>query len=293
MPLELRASLGRTLHVDVTASTTSNSGFSVGFAGVIGVGRDRVFVKAADAAQHPHSAALHRREATVISMLPEGHAPTLLAALDDHDWVLLATDFIDGTSPGEPWNSDDLDAVLAELHALGGATAPNSLKDGGDELASTFKGWSAIRDLGYGLTEVPSEIREGIDLLCEMEGQATRSAAEGGSIVHCDVRGDNVVVDRTGRARLVDWAHAIKGAPWVDVVLFAPSVEGDGGPTITETFQRYFGGPLPQEVVVLAAGWAGLLHYRSLLPEPSGLVGLRRFQARQAIPAMRWLASVL
>ncbi|KQZ84893.1 hypothetical protein ASD56_00410 [Microbacterium sp. Root166] len=293
VPDGLRSALARRLGVDVSVATVMDSGFSVGFAGVIGRGPARVFVKAADAAHHEHSAELHRREAAVLSALPAGHAPGLLVTLEEGSWFLLATEYVDGRSPGAPWTQAEHDAVVAEIRLLSGSAAPATLPAAADVLPDAFVSWSALEDAGTSASGIPTALLPYVDLLRSWEGEATRRAAEGHSIVHFDIRGDNVVMDAAGRARLVDWPHAVRGSSWIDVVLFAPSVEADGGPSVGATLDRFADGRIPDEVVVLMAGWAGRLHHMASLPEPPELKGLRRFQARQAAPAVRWLASVL
>lgn len=51
---------------------------------------------------------------------------------------------------------------------------------------------------------------------------------EGESLVHCDVRPDNLLIEPSGAARLVDWNHATLGAPWVDLVGLWPLMAHHG-----------------------------------------------------------------
>ena len=59
----------------------------------------------------------------------------------------------------------------------------------------------------------------------------TRLAPEvlqGASLVHSDLRPDNLLVDRSGRAHLLDWNWLCTGPAWLDLVGLMPLMAWDG-----------------------------------------------------------------
>ena len=55
-------------------------------------------------------------------------------------------------------------------------------------------------------------------------------AVAGSTLLHCDVRSDNLLVTEGGVV-FVDWPHACVGAPVFDLVAWAPSVDAGGRPS--------------------------------------------------------------
>ena len=51
----------------------------------------------------------------------------------------------------------------------------------------------------------------------------------GSSLLHLDVRADNLLLTADGVC-FTDWPWAATGAPWLDLVAFLPSVAMQGGP---------------------------------------------------------------
>lgn len=61
-------------------------------------------------------------------------------------------------------------------------------------------------------------------------GPWTRLAADlaGETLVHSDLRDDNVIVADDGRVLVCDWSSPVLGPSWVDAVCLAISMFGDG-----------------------------------------------------------------
>ena len=70
-----------------------------------------------------------------------------------------------------------------------------------------------------------------LDRLSEMSAHQSlaRGVTPGAALVHWDARADNVLI-RDGRAVLLDWAWASRGAPWLDTLLLAMDFRIQGGP---------------------------------------------------------------
>lgn len=117
-------------------------------------------------------------------------------------------------------------------------------------------------------------------------------AATGNTLLHLDLRADNLLLTPEGRVLVVDWPHARVGASWVDAVFFAPSVAMQGGPPPEELVAHH---PHvcradPDALTAVIAAVAGFFTGEGLQPAPPGLPTLRPFQASQGEVARGWLA---
>ncbi|MEJ1087483.1 phosphotransferase [Microbacterium sp. Mu-80] len=117
---------------------------------------------------------------------------------------------------------------------------------------------------------------------------------EAAVLIHGDLRADNILL-ADDRARFIDWPYAVRGAAWFDLPSLLPSVEAGGGPSceVAWTVFEEFGAPQPDEHLPLIAGIASYFWFAQAQPEPLGVPGLRAFQRAQAVPALRWLSSLL
>lgn len=235
-----------------------------------------------------------------MAALPPGvPAPRLLHFLDEGEdgWVTLVLEDIDGAHPREPWQRGELDRVLGALVDLSALLTPSPLgRDVAQSAAESFAtwlcGWQMLME------ETPSYLDaldewslRNLDALVALEGDAGIAAA-GDTLLHCDVRADNILL-LPERVWLVDWPHAHIGAPWVDVVLFAPSVTMQGGPSpedVAASHPAYVAAGADSITAVVAA-LAGFFTHRSVLPPPPGLPTLRAFQAAQGAIAREWVAE--
>ena len=116
------------------------------------------------------------------------------------------------------------------------------------------------------------------------------AAALGNTLLHNDVRADNLLITASG-VLFVDWPHACIGAPWFDVVAFAPSVAMQGGPDPEWLLAQApsAAGADPDAVTAVVAAVTGYFVRQSLRPAPRGLPTVRDFQAAQGRHALRWL----
>lgn len=115
---------------------------------------------------------------------------------------------------------------------------------------------------------------------------AARTPLAGDSIIHCDVRSDNLCI-RDGRAILFDWNHAGLGNPAADVAVWLPSLRLEGGPAPEEVAPRFPG------VDEFAAFVSGFFASHAGLPAPEGAPTVRAFQLRQLEVALPWACRVL
>jgi hypothetical protein len=118
--------------------------------------------------------------------------------------------------------------------------------------------------------------------------------AAGDTLLHSDVRADNLLLAPDGMI-VVDWPHACRGAAFVELVLFAPSVAMQGGPELGELLcmSRAGRSSQRQSVAAILCAMAGYFTCQALRPSPPGLPTVRAFQATQGDIARRWLADFL
>jgi aminoglycoside phosphotransferase (APT) family kinase protein len=277
------------------AAATQASGFSPGVAARLQTtdGR-RVFVKAVGPEPNPTSPAVHRREASIVPMLPAtAPVPRLLWTYDEGEdgWVLLVFEDIEGWHPHEPWREDELASALETVRQLARVLTPTpvSLESASAKFERDICGWRWL------LTERPASLddwsRRHLEALAALEADAAEAVA-GDTLLHLDIRADNLLLT-SERVYVVDWPHAGVGAAWVDLVCFAPSVGMQGGPPPEVLLDRYLADTHadPDAITATVAAVAGFFTSRALQPPPPGLPTLRPFQAGQGAVARRWVAQ--
>jgi aminoglycoside phosphotransferase (APT) family kinase protein len=279
------------------ASTTHVGGFSPGLAATLETSSARrVFAKAVGPERNPDSPAIYRQEAVIVRALPLGlPAPRLLHDFEDEasGWVVLVFEQVDGAPPKLPWKAPDLDRVLLALAELSTALTPAPVEAPRltRKLERGLTGWRLLRQRAD--KRLDSWVLSKLDRLCELEELAAE-AGEGDTLLHIDVREDNLLLTPS-RVVLVDWPWASIGAAFAEMVFFAPSVEMQGGPRCQELALRHpaFAAADTEAVDAVLAAWSGFLMRHSLEPPAQNLPGLREFQRAQADAAIRWLRERL
>lgn len=257
----------------------------------------RVFLKAVSPAQNPQACRIHRREAEVASHLPRSvPAPRLRHVHDDGEWVALVLDDIDGRQPREPWTPDDLALVLPALRAIHDSVDPSpvALQSVQDRHRPVFNGWRRLAG-GDGVASlIPPTAIGLVDEAAELE-EGWEAAAAGDTLLHADIRADNLLVDGERRVWLVDWPWACVGAAFVDLALFLPSVGLGGGPTPAKVTTEFglFEDVAHEQLVAVVAAVSGFFTRMAQDPDPPGLPRVRAFQRAQAEVAVDWLRTLM
>jgi len=301
VPQGVRASIEDHLHARVEAAYSQRHGFSPALAARLRLADGRgVFVKAMgpdDDTGAPGGQDSYRREAAVSSRLPPGAPnPALLGHWEAENWFVLVFEDVDGVSPDLPWRKEQLDRVLATVLAMAEALTPSPIAAPAASTPGGNDHWRRLSQEPARLEWVTQKVpwlAGRVPLLAEME-TATDKACAGSSLLHFDLRADNVLVTSSA-VYIVDWPHARVGAPWVDLVYFLPSVAMQGGPAPQELF---WGHPLSttatrEDVLGVLAGFTGFMLDGATQPPPPGLPGLRRFQLAQGVESARWFDQLL
>ena len=303
IPEKIRNEIEDYLGSEVTRTETQVGGFSPGVATRLTTADDQcVFLKAMGTDINPTSISFHRREIDINSKFPSNSiAPKLLWSVDDAEdteWVAMLFDNIEGSNPQTPWQKDDLQRVMQAMNELSDVLTPSpissdKISSANDYFSMRIYGWRKIEaNKATYFEKLDDWTKRHFDKLCELEKQAPQ-AVVGNTLVHFDIRADNIVMDDDNNVWFVDWPHACVGAKWLDVILFAPSVTMQGGLLPEDLIQL---SPAcqsadPDALTAAIVSMAGMLSFNGMLPPPPGLPTLREFQAAQGDIARQWIAK--
>jgi aminoglycoside phosphotransferase (APT) family kinase protein len=273
----------------VVEAVTQSGGFSPGLAARVRTsdGR-RCFVKAVSELANPDTPSLHRREAEVVAALPrDAPVPRLLWSYDESGWVALGLEDIEGHLPIQPWRDDELRLVIDGLYRLHALLTPSPIKSttAEDAFAAHITGWSEMRATRARLDTWSARH---LDRLVDLEAQAP-AAAKGNTLLNFDMRADNILI-ADDEVFFVDWPWARIGAPFVEWLGFAPSVQMQGGPKPDDLLHMVPMGVVDDDAInAVIASLTGYFLAHARRSPPPGIPTLRAFQAAQGDIALAWL----
>jgi Phosphotransferase enzyme family len=234
----------------------------------------RAFLKVASIEPSPQWV---RDEVHVYECVEGPFMPRFLGWEDGEEPLLVLEDVSAGGRFPPPWEEGDVDAVLAALQEVAAVEVTGELAPLG-----SLAGWHDVaRDpapfLSLELVS-PEWLDSALPVLLDA---SDRTSLEGDSLVHCDVRSDNLCL-RDGHAVLFDWNHACISNAALDVAFWLPSLKLEGGPDPQEVGGDDFA------VVV-----AGFFAAGAGLPPPEGAPLVRGFQRAQLEVALPWACTVV
>lgn len=293
LPARVRALVERRCGSPVVEARSQGSGYTPGFASVL-VCADGAqhFVKAASVVAQAPFAESYRAEARRLGALPAAvPAPALRWLHEDEEWVVLGIEHVEARAPRRPWDPDELAECVAALEQTAEVLTPAPGGMGLRSLATDLAGLP-------GYWEVPRVATVAFPLLAERHAQAGRLAAgfaeatRGSTVVHTDVRDDNLLLTVDGRTLVCDWNWPAVGAAWVDTVLLMIGPRGDGldveevlaGARLTRDVR-------PGDVDALLALVTGYFLHSATMPVPTTSPHVREVQRWQAEVCWTWLCE--
>jgi Ser/Thr protein kinase RdoA (MazF antagonist) len=288
----VRRAVEAALGAAVLEAQTQKGGFSTGAAARLRLSNcSAAFVKALGVDLDQESVGLYRSEAATMPHLPAAlPVPRLLDVYDDGEWIALVYGEIRGRQPAVPWQSDELERVAGALDDLSAALRPSPWPDAPGFAEANSNVLRVWRELA---AAPPPDLDPWLRRQLERLGAQEIDMAEfvqGDGLLHTDIRSDNLLFTSEGRVVFLDWAWTCNGAPWLDLALFAMTVNAEGG---ADAEQLVRGHPLTREItpswidaVLLAvAGNYWWVARRSNSARP----GTRAFQHAYADATLGWL----
>jgi aminoglycoside phosphotransferase (APT) family kinase protein len=224
LPPSVRALVEQRCGAPVVTAESQGGGFTPGFASVLTCeDGTRHFVKAASVKAQRLFADSYREEARKLQGLPDGVPAARLLWLVDEDWVVLGLEYVEGRAPRRPWRPADLDRCLAAVEQMSRDLTPApahlELATFAEEFQSFVEGWTHLRETRPRLPH----LEEAAALAAEF-GPATA----GDTLVHTDLRDDNLILGTDGRVVMCDWNWPVRGADWLDTLFLLRQPRGDG-----------------------------------------------------------------
>jgi hypothetical protein len=220
-----------------------------------------------------------RDERRVFECVEGPFMPLFLGFEDGDQPLLVLEDMLPDARWPPPWHAGDVEAVLAALREVAAAPLKGELPQLRERRS---EGWHVVAAdpkplLGLGVVSAEWLERS----LPALLDASDRAPLDGASLVHCDVRSDNLCL-RSAHAVLLDWNHARIGNAAFDLAFWAPSLVLEGGPA-----PESFG------VDEFAAFVAGFFAEHAGQPPPAGAPRVRGFQRAQLEVALPWACGAL
>ncbi|WP_051551260.1 phosphotransferase [Nocardioides sp. URHA0020] len=293
LPPPLRALVERRCGSPVVEAVSQGSGFTPGFASVL-VCEDgsRHFVKAASLKAQRMFAEAYREEARKLAALPaDAPAAALLWTHDADDWVVLGIEHVEARAPRRPWRAAELDLCVAMTERLAGVLTPPPDELTTESFVAEFASWPAYWET---LRAAPPDLPGLVEHLDEAAALAGRFAdvTDGTTLVHTDIRDDNLLLATDGRVLLCDWNWPVVGAAWLDTVLLMIGPRGDGLDVDAVLASSALTRDVPAESVdVLIALVTAYFLVSAAQPVPPTSPYIRDAQRWQGEVCWRWLGE--
>ncbi|MFI7607988.1 phosphotransferase family protein [Micromonospora sp. NPDC049366] len=303
LPEGLRAAITARLGAPVTATRVAGAGFTRGFAAVLTTADGgSAFVKAAGRVEQPRLVDWYAREAAVLARLPTGlPVPRLRWTLDAAGWHAICLDAVDGRTPGLPWAPAELDATLAGYAELAAALTdppPGLLALDPPRLADLARDdilwWGEVAAGREPAPALPATLAARLPELVALESRLPgyADAAPPDALIHGDLRLDNVLVDRQGRAWFCDWTWLTRGPAWFDLagLLIAAYASGLDADRLFADHPAAAGAPADALDVTLAA-LAGYFLTTAAATPPTASAAIHRHHRFSGEQSLAWLAT--
>ena len=291
LPPHLRRAIERKIATTVVDSYSCDGGYTPGLASVLlCADGTRHFIKAASIKAQSYAATSYRAEAKRARTLPPGlPAPRLKWTLDaggEDAWIVLGFEFVEGHNPVRPWREDELAAASSMLVETSRQLTP-APGIGLSTFAEEYAAWPGLWE---------TVLREYDDMPGAEQAAALAARFEevtaGDTLVHFDVRDDNLIVRPDGSVVLCDWNFATRGAAWLDSLTLFIGPRGDG----IDVEPLLAAHPLlcdvdSESIDIVLALLAGYFLYAAAQPKVSNSPWLREVAMWQGEVCWTWLAE--
>ncbi len=288
LPAHIRQAVEQRMGSTVVRSDSQGGGFTPGFASILTAANgERVFVKAASCVAQRPFADSYREESHKLAGLPSDiQAPRLLWVIEE-DWIVLGLEFVEASLPNRPWTQPQLDLCLAAVELTGELLSPPPdtlpLVNALDELHDFASCWQSVA-----LTSPDLPHREAAAALAARLAEAV----PGDTLVHADIRADNLMIDAHDQVWICDWNWPFRGAAWLDMVMLLIQAWGDGVDAEAILGERTSTRDVPSEHIdIFLALLAGYFFKYGAQPAPSSSPWLRAHQTWMGEAAWGWLCA--
>lgn len=239
----------------------------------------------AKAAEDDLAAGWLRDEAKVYQSIHGDFMPRFLGWKDGEMPVLFLEDLSNADWSWE-WSDEHVKQILAILDQVAATKMPQDFPSL-DAFGSKMNGWRTLAtnsELAAGFINLGLASEEWLkQALPKLVNAESNASYKGGSLVHMDMRSDNICF-RDKKPVLIDWNWAARGNAKVDLISLLPSMHSEGGPapwdiTLDEP-----------ELIAAVTGY-----FAMNAPRPPHKLGpkIRELQLRQLRSALPWTAKAL
>ncbi|WP_327118893.1 phosphotransferase [Nocardia sp. NBC_01730] len=290
LPQSVRDAIERRLGSRVHSALSQSGGFSHGMAARLEL-RDggKVFAKAINS--DDSLAGMYRTESETAARLPPTvPTPSVQCTIDTQGWLITIFEDVDGRHPRLDQPAE-LTAVLATVEQLAQTLTPSPVPDVptiADSYGPKLNCWRRYAEHAPPAGLDTWSLRN-LDRLAELESTWPRLAA-GETLLHTDLRPDNMLLSADGTVSVLDWAWSCRGAAWIELVSLAPSIAASGtdpDPILARHPVTRSADPVAIDAFVCAL--VGYWERNSRLPAPPRSPKLRYHQAQSARVSRRWL----
>ncbi|HET9874067.1 MAG TPA: phosphotransferase [Propionibacteriaceae bacterium] len=187
--------------------------------------------------------------------------------------------------PRRPWLAAEADLVLGAVRDLSVALTPPPAGHRWERFVQEF----------FASTDFYFDRIAELGLLPDIGDQTRRLAVaglelEGATLVHSDLRDDNILIDMSGKVWVCDWNFPTRGPIWADTLTVAIGMHGDGLDGDDLLARSGLVGPADDEMIdgVLAL-LLGYFYFSSSQAAADASPFLRDHQAWYARVAEDWL----
>ncbi|MGY2125860.1 phosphotransferase [Nocardia gipuzkoensis] len=290
LPQPVRTGIEARLGAPVRSAVTQTGGYSHGAAVrlLLNDGR-RAFAKVIN--RDDKLCGMYQTEARTAARLPPTvPTPAVQFTAELAGWFVMVFDDVAGRHPrlDQP---TELDAALTAVEQLANVLTPSPIPDVptmADSYGPELNCWRHFAEHGAPV-DLDSWSLRNLDRLAELE--STWAEPTGGvTLLHTDLRPDNMLLRPDGTVVVIDWAWPCVGAAWLELVSLAPSIAASGidpDPILaTHPVTRTTDSAAVDAFLCALVGyWA----HNSRMPPPPHSPKLRRHQAYSAQVSGEWL----